>query len=176
MNKIILLLLLTLNLFSAAQNFPPPPPPPPAPKAGAQVTEDPIKLSLALIDKLQNIFDEAAVSSTAAWGKIVKSLEGLMREAREARDAVRLDEPFFKRYSRLIRVMKMAMMEDPEQILQPVLLKEMGAFVQDILGQSDPNFDTEMNIGKFSDACATEMTRLRLELSSPDRSKTRQKR
>ena len=131
---------------------------------------------MALIDKLQDIFDEAAASSTTARGNIVKSLKGLMREAREARDALRIDGPFFKRYRRLLRVMKMAMMENPEQILQPVSLKEIGAFVQDILGQIDPNLDTELNIGKFSDACATEMARLGLELSSAGKAKTRLKR
>ena len=137
---------------------------PPAPKAGTPVREDPKKLSLALLDRLQNIFSKAAELQAMSGKEILSSLEGLMKEARKAREASSIEEPFFRRYIRLIRVLKMATMEDPEQILQPIFLKEMGMFVRDILGGGDPKHDIEVSISRFSNAVATELTRLRVEL------------
>lgn len=160
---VFLMLSLALHVGATFQTVPPPPPMPPAPKAGAPVREDSKKLSLVLLDKLQDIFGKTAALQAMPGKEIPRSLESLMREARNAREASRIEEHFFRRYSRLIRVLKMATMEDPEQILQPVLLKEIGEFVRDILG-GDPKSDAEVSIGRFADAVATELTRLRGEL------------
>lgn len=70
---------------------------------------------------------------------------------------------FHTRYARVLLVVRMVLITDTGKILAPIVDKELIAFVRDVTGKTyDPNGPVSQQIGDFSDAVATELTRLRL--------------
>lgn len=150
---------LSLPAFLALAQVPPPPPPPPLPKnwKPAQVK---VKTGLELVDGLQKLLERLP---RMQHDGIVADLEGLRSNARESLGMARISQAFFDRFQRLIRVERLALTDDPDQILKPCVDRELGAFIRAVLGHNDPKYKVEITIQLFSEAIATELTRLRAD-------------
>lgn len=66
--------------------------------------------------------------------KLQTALNEMMASAKRAKAEGRIDEAFFERYARLVRVLRVVTIQDPEGILVPVFQKEVSSFVQSALG------------------------------------------
>ena len=73
----------------------------------------------------QNMLDEAQLGA---------ALNEMMASAKRAKAEARIDQEFFDRYVRLVRVVRMLTVKDPEGILVPLYDREISAFVASVLG------------------------------------------
>ena len=95
----------------------------------------------ALLDKFVVQFEQMARQGTDG-SQIDTALVNMMSMARTARDEKRVDATFFERYARLLRVFKFVTMKDPEGILRPVVEREVGDLVLDVLGERKVDIDS----------------------------------
>jgi hypothetical protein len=113
----------------------------------------------ALLDKFVAQFEQAARQGSGG-GPLEPALGEMMTLARKARDEQRIDAAFFDRYARVLRVFKLATLKDPDQILRPVVEREIREFVRDVSGEE------KADIGAFATAIAREIDSLRASLGS----------
>jgi hypothetical protein len=88
-----------------------------------------------LVDKLVGLFNKMANSPDVSYDQINTAISEMMVTARQAKAEQRIDQQFFDRYSRILRVIKLIIIEDKAEILRPVSGPECTAFVRDITGQ-----------------------------------------
>ena len=119
----------------------------------------------ALLDKIIVFFRDMAERGTGGPEKVEPFLQEMMAEVKKAKAQAKIDPVFFKRYSRLLVVMKLAILEDPEGILGPLIKKEVGRFIEDVKGEEYP-VQGRRGIGAISDALAEEILNLRLYLDN----------
>jgi hypothetical protein len=111
----------------------------------------------ALLDKFVAQFEQAARQGSSG-AALDPALGEMITLARKARDEQRIDATFFDRYARVIRVFKLATTKDPDQILRPVVDREIREFVRDVSGEE------KADIGSFATAIAREIDSLRASL------------
>ncbi len=87
-----------------------------------------------LIDKLNLMFKNAAESAKVSEAEYAAGLEGLYAEAIKERDQNQIDPLFFKRYHRVLVVLRLIVMPGKKGVLSPVFDKELVGFVEDING------------------------------------------
>ncbi len=85
-----------------------------------------------LVEKLVVVFEQMATSKA----RVDPVLDDLMAFAKKARAEQRVDERFYVRYTRLLRVFKLVTLEDREGILKPIADRECTQFIKDIEGTS----------------------------------------
>lgn len=73
----------------------------------------------------QKVLDEAQLQA---------ALDGMMASAKLAKAEARIDQEFFDRYVRVVRVLRVLTLKDPEGILLPLFEKEVSSFVASVLG------------------------------------------
>jgi len=88
-----------------------------------------------LVDKLVLLFNQMASSTTLDPDQVSKSLAEIMSLARTAKAEHRIDDQFFERYSRVLRMIKLATIKDEGDILKPLAQQEFAAFIQDVTGK-----------------------------------------
>ena len=113
----------------------------------------------ALLDKFVAQFEQAARQGSSGTA-LDPALGEMITLARKARDEQRIDAKFFERYARVIRVFKLATIRDPDQILRPVVEREISEFVRDVSGEK------KGDIGAFAAAIAQEIDSLRASLGN----------
>jgi hypothetical protein len=113
----------------------------------------------ALLDKFVAQFEQAARQGSSGT-TLDPALGEMITLARQARDEQRSDAKFFERYARVIRVFKLATIKDPDQILWPVVEREIGDFVREVSGEE------KGDIGAFAAAIAHEIDSLRASLGN----------
>ena len=111
----------------------------------------------ALLDKFVAQFEQAARQGSGGVS-LDPALGEMITLARKAREEQRIDATFFDRYARVIRVFKLATIKDPDQILRPVVDREIREFVRDVSGEE------KADIGSFATAIAREIDSLRASL------------
>ena len=111
----------------------------------------------ALLDKFVTQFEQAGRQGSSG-SALDPALGEMITLARKARDEQRIDTTFFERYARVIRVFKLATTKDPDQILRPLVEREIREFVRDVSGQE------KADIGAFAAAIAQEIDKLRASL------------
>jgi len=107
------------------------------PLIGQRPASPPIdkKIGHALLDSLTIGFRDMAVSSSGDLEKVDRLVKTCMADAKKARDQKQIDQIFFSRFTRLLAVIKLAMMPDPEGILSGVINREFADFIRDTLGE-----------------------------------------
>ncbi len=88
-----------------------------------------------------------------------------MADAKKARDQGSIDSVFFKRFNRLLMILKLAIVESPEGILGPLVERELSEFVEDVKGEKLEIKGTK-GIGVIAGATAEEIINLHLYLDS----------
>lgn len=107
-----------------------------------------------LLDKTVGTFERMARQGSSS-ADLESALSEMMALAKKARAEKRIDEAFFARYTRLIRILRLTTLNDPEGILAPTIEREVTSFVGDVSGQ--PSSD----IGKLADAMSVELDSLK---------------
>mgnify|MGYP001100240898 CR=1 FL=1 len=122
----------------------------------------------ALLDSLVVTFKELAEKGVAS--KTSEALNQMMGEAWQALFQRQIDDVFFKRYSRILMVLKLVIMPKEEGILEPVITREINEFIEDIEGEKFDLEDATPNqaLKKLSEAVAHEVVNLRVYLDSQE--------
>jgi hypothetical protein len=143
----------------------PPPPPPPPPPAGAvqlpAVGETNKRTVVELLDRFQQMSEKLAGGANEI--DLGHELSVLANDARSCLERGVLSSAFHARFARLLLVMRLATITDTGRILAPITDREFSSFVKAVTGQVyDPKGPASEQIAMFSDAVATELTRLRV--------------
>ena len=112
----------------------------------------------ALLDRFVVQFEQMARAGSGTSPDA--ALAEMMAMARKARAENRIETAFFDRYARLLRVLKLVTMNDPEGLLRPVADREVGDFVQNVLGER------KTDIGSLAQAMTRELESLRKGLDA----------
>ncbi len=132
--------------------------------AGDSLFQDSASAGRALLDKLDGFF-ESLMGGAVPSDEAVKTMDGLIAEAVKARDRKTLTPDFFRRFSRIVRTIRLVTASSPDDPQAAKSEAEIGRFVTDILGGTwgadDP---VSQKIGRFSEAVAGEIAALRLVL------------
>ncbi len=126
------------------------------------------KAGYALLDKIIVFFQDMAEKGTGGPKKVEPFLQELMAEVKKSKVQAMIDPVFFKRYTRLLMVLKLAIVEDPEGILGPLIKRESSRFIEDVTGE-EFHFEGKGGIGAIADALAEEILNLRLYLDNIER-------
>jgi hypothetical protein len=90
----------------------------------------------ALIDKLNLMYKTMADKGTGGETEVVPGLEALWAEAKKAREQNAIDPAFFRRYQRVLTVLRLMVMPGKQGVLSPVMQREIGSFVEDVNGMA----------------------------------------
>lgn len=118
-----------------------------------------------LLDSLVSSFKEMAVSGKGGYEEVNEVLQKSMAGLKKARELDQVDAVFFKRYKRMLTIMKLAIIDtpyDPEGILDDFILREINAFDEDITGLKSERNDR--GIGVVAEAIAEEILNLHIYL------------
>jgi len=111
-----------------------------------------------LIDKLVVLFNQLAISHNASYDQVNTPISEMMVLARHARTENRIDQQFFDRYARILRIIKLAIIEDKAEILLPISGPQCAAFVKDITGQK---VEGATNLSALAQAITKELDNLK---------------
>jgi len=126
----------------------------------------------ALLDSLVVTFKQMAEKRESVFDKADKELEEMMREAMRAKAQDQIDAVFFKRFSRILLVLKLVIGNPSEEVILTQLMKrEVSRFIEDVEGVK---FDIEKAggaeaINKFSLAVSHEIVDLRIYLDNKEK-------
>lgn len=129
------------------------------------------KIGYTLLDKLVMTFKDMAEHGTGGREIVEPAIEEMMAEAKKAKDEGQINPIFFRRYNRILMVIKLSIAEDSEGILGTLIEKEVGGFVEDILGEK-ADIKGGRGIGKVAQAIAEEIINMHMYL---DNRKNREK-
>ena len=85
-----------------------------------------------LLEKITTQFQAMGAQTDGA--QLQAALDGMMASAKLAKAEARIDQEFFDRYVRVLGVVRMLTLKDPEGILVPLFDREIAAFVTSVLG------------------------------------------
>lgn len=118
-----------------------------------------------LLDKVIMTFQEMAESGSGGKNEVDNALEAIMADAKRAKAQGSIDLVFFKRFHRLLMILKLAIAESPEGILGPLVERELSNFVGDVKGEK-LEVKGKKGIGTIAAATAEEIINLHLYLDS----------
>lgn len=118
------------------------------------------KVGYALLDAITTQFHGMAISGSSSE-KVDKALQTFMADAKKAKEQKQVDQAFFARYRRMVAVMKLALILDPEGILSNIVQQEIVHFIQDVLGEDK---ESVASVGQMAMAISEEILNLRLYL------------
>lgn len=101
--------------------------------------------------------------------KIIKSMNEMKKDAREAIIKSQIDKTFYKRFSRLLSLQKLILVNDPEGILGSLIQKEITEFLKDIKGENFNQKDQGDFFTLFRETMVEEISALRDYLKSKAR-------
>jgi len=161
--KIILTCLLLFSFIFGLTNL--------APTTNASLPAEE-EAGYALLDSLVVAFKELAEKREGVMGKTNIALKEMMKKARTAKWQNQIDAHFFKRYTRILMVLKIIVLPvDDGGILKSLHFREINKFIEDIEGEK---FDIEQAgsgkeaINKFSQAVSHELINLRVYLDNKE--------
>jgi hypothetical protein len=123
------------------------------------------KVGYALLDAIGQTFHEMAVSGSGGVEKVTQAVSRFMIDARKAKEQKQIDAQFFARYRRILGIIKLAVGPDPDGILVPIIDRELGLFVKDVLAEDFKSSGPEA-IGQVANAIADEIINLHLYLDN----------
>ena len=129
----------------------------------------------ALLDKLVLAFRTMAEKGTGGKEVVNNALNEIMATAKMAREQGQLDPVFSRRYRRILVILRLAIVEDEEGILEPLIKREIGDFVKDIYGEIGMTVDKKgepaIGIGRIAGAVAEEILNLKIYLNTKEEKK-----
>ncbi len=114
-----------------------------------------------LLEKMATQFQQIGEHSAPA--QLETALADMMATAKRAKAESRIDQEFFDRYVRVVRVVRALTVPDPEGILRPILEKEITAFVASVLGPQAMQ-SPESSIAVIARAIKSELDALKARL------------
>ncbi len=136
------------------------------------------KAGAVLLDKLTATFKHLAESGSGNRAALEQTMGGLITEARQARAQKQLDAVFYFKFNRLMSVIQMAVVEDPNDLLNPIFYREDGDFIEEVTGEKaalPSHKGGGVGLAAIADALANEILNLRLYLETlPRREALRQ--
>jgi hypothetical protein len=121
----------------------------------------------ALLDKIIGTFQELAVKGTGGEEALNKPLQEMMAQAKKAKAQGQLDPLFYRRFTRLLMLIKLIVTNDPEGILIPLREREISEFVEEVKGETTSEIGGS-KIGIVSDAITEEILDLRFYLDNKE--------
>jgi hypothetical protein len=121
----------------------------------------------ALLDKIIGTFQEMAVKGTGGEEALNKPLQEMMAQAKKTKAQGQLDPLFYRRFTRLLMLIKLMVTNDPEGILMPLREREINEFVEEVKGET-PSEIGGSKIGIVSDAITEEILDLRFYLDNKE--------
>jgi hypothetical protein len=119
------------------------------------------KAAYTLLDGIGQMFHQMAATGAGVPATLEKDIQQFMADAKKAKAQNQIDPVFYRRYAYLLAVIKMVAAPDPGGILSPVLDRELGQFIGNVLGVewkgSGPGA-----IGQVANAIATEIIDLQM--------------
>jgi hypothetical protein len=122
-----------------------------------------------LLDRILVLFRNLAMHGSGDRGVVEKGLEDIMTEAVQAKVKSQIEPVYFRRFNRLLAVMKLAVASDPKGILKSYMDRMMADFVEDVSGQAPVlGKDGSVGIGALAAALADEIANLRISLDTKE--------
>jgi hypothetical protein len=115
-----------------------------------------------LLEKMATQFQQ--IGPHTAPAHLEAALNEMMASAKRAKAEARIDQEFFDRYVRVVRVVRALTLPDPEGILYPLLEKEIRAFVDDVLGPQATRATGASPMAEIASAIKKELDSLKLKL------------
>ncbi len=116
-----------------------------------------------LLEKMTTQFQAMGAQTDGA--QLQAALDGMMASAKLAKAEARIDQEFFDRYVRVLGVVRMLTLKDPEGILVPLFDREIAAFVTSVLGsQATRAPGTLTPMPEIARALKSELDSLKLSL------------
>ena len=103
--------------------------------SGARAAVAADQAGYVLVDRLVVFFNQTANSTTARYDTINQAITEMMAQAKAAKAEQRIDQEFFDRYTRVLRIFKLRITDDKEGILGPIADQEYIAFVKAATGK-----------------------------------------
>ena len=155
-----------MNLFAAEQS------------GNATTAAD--EASFALLVSLVSSLGEMARAGKVSYEEVNTLLQKKMAELKKARAEKQIDPVFYKRYKRILVVLKLTILDtsyDPEGILDSLISNELKAFIVDVTGADEQLPPPEhRGIGTVAGALFEEILNLYIYLDGKkDREKLREK-
>ena len=129
------------------------------------------KAGYALLDAISQAFYDMATNTMVSGSKenavmqIEKLLSKSIVDAKAAKEQKQIDPVFYVRYIRLLSTIKLVMAPDEQGILTPVINRELGQFIEDVLGEEFKSSGPE-SINQVANAIADEIINLQLQLDN----------
>ncbi|MBL7084128.1 MAG: hypothetical protein ISS41_10960 [Candidatus Aminicenantes bacterium] len=128
----------------------------------------------ALLDSLVVTFKELAEQREEVLRKTNEALISMMKEAKKARGQGQIDSVFFKRYHRILMVLKCVIIEVPAEdagIMKPLYFGAINKFIEDIEGEPSDieKAGGKAAIAKFTQAVSHELIELRIYLDNKEK-------
>ena len=128
----------------------------------------------ALLDTVFVTFKELAESRESVMEKTNEALANMMKEAKDARTQNQIDDVFFKRFHRILLVLKIVITPASwyeADIMGPLYFREINQFIEDIEGEP---YDVKKAggheaINKLTQAISHEIIELRLYLDTKEK-------
>ena len=143
---------------------------------GAFCLSEPVEenAGYALLDTVFVTFKELASLREPIMEKTNKALETMMKDAKDARKQNQIDDVFFKRFHRILLVLKIVITpveKDSAGIMAPFYFGEINEFIEDIDGEK---YDVQKPggheaINRLSQAISHEIIDLRLYLDTKEK-------
>ncbi len=122
-----------------------------------------------LLDRILVLFRNLAMNGSGGRGAVEKGLEDIMTEAVQARTKNQIDPVYFRRFNRLLAIMKLAVTADSKGILKPHIDRMTSDFVEEISGQAPAlGKDGSVGLGALAAALADEIANLRIYLDTKE--------
>ena len=113
-----------------------------------------------LLDRLVGFFKRTGQTTTGDYDAVQPAINELMQMARQSLADRRIDQSFFDRYARMLRLILLASIPDQGEVLQPTTSREFNSFIRDVTGKQSDASGARM-LGDVSTAMATEIESLR---------------
>jgi hypothetical protein len=122
-----------------------------------------------LLDRILVLFRDLAMHGSGGRGAVDKGLEEIMTEAVQAKTKNQIDPVYFRRFNRLLAIMKLAVTPDSKGILKPHIDRLTSDFVEEISGQAPVlGKDGGVGLGALAAALADEIANLRIHLDTKE--------
>jgi len=115
-----------------------------------------------LLDMIITTFRDMAMTGSGGFDAVDKALQRLMAESTKAFQEKKIDAVFYKRYARVLSIMKLSIIPDPQSILRLVIKRELAEFVAEKTGEE---WDGK-SIGQIAAAMAEEIINLHIYLDT----------
>ena len=126
------------------------------------------KAGYILLDKLVDNFMQMAEKGNSVMADMDKAVNNLMADANKAKAQGQIEPVFYKRYTRILMLLRLIKHNDPEGILWPLMEREIFNVVTDVKGEEVTDIKGAKGIVVFADAIAEEILILQLYLDNKE--------